>query len=709
MIPAFACTLLGLAALADSTWLSGRWVGPVVWAVLVFVVAESAWRVACTACPDAPPRVLLLAAGTVAQIFASLVASLLGFVGALALAPALLVTGIAGGTIASLLRPAPAQAAAPGPSAGQGLEPLAASGTALIGVVLGVVLVAQLRYTTSGVDGLLYHLPMVAEWLQAGSIWTVDGLLFITLGYPGFREAILAFLSLPLHHDHLALPLLAEFPLFALAVYALVRQHTGSALLGLAASAYATSVPVVARASTSQKNDLALALAFAIALLFAIRLVKAPRHSGALLCGGALGALASTKFTGVAYAAAIVGAGIAWALLRHARPAGWLQQGLGAWALAIATAAVVASPWYLRNVLAFGNPFYPAEVRLAGVTLFEGPLRAGELWGRATVGWNVRPLIEGWPLFVEAYGLLLPLLMAGTLALGLEIVAGRRRSGAAAVPLALALVAGLVFLHQPLNWPSTVDYNYTLRFFMPGFITVLLATATWAADVPWRAKLVAGLMLGTSVVNLAMWARWWWVPLELVLAAAAYGGVRWGHVGPPVPVSRGRSTAVGAFLALAVAAVVLSELRAQWQYHPVYGYPAVLGNREGVGDVYAFVHRNLRGQRIVASGREGTFPLYGDDLSNRVIPAREPLTPDGLLALCEALRADYLVVFAPFPQRDSRGREERFTTGLTMLFRHPGRFSLAFVSETTYVLKVEPVTSPAVAGPPSAVERAERR
>ncbi|HLQ23454.1 MAG TPA: hypothetical protein VK132_09615, partial [Gemmatimonadales bacterium] len=535
---AIACTLLGVAALADPARLSGPWVGPIVWAVLVFVVAESAWRVARTACPDAPPRVVLLAAGTVAQIFASLVVSLLGFVGALALAPVLLVTGVAGGTIASLLRPARAQAAAPGPSAGQRLEPLAAAGAALIGVVVWVVLIAQLRYTTSGVDGLDYHLPMVAEWLQSGSIWTVDGLLFITLGYPGFREAILVFLSLPLHHEHLALPLLAEFPLFALAVYALVRQYAGSALLGLAASAYATSVPVVARASTSQKNDLALAVAFAIALLFAIRLVEAPRRSGALLCGGALGALASTKFSGVGYAGAIAGAGIVWVLLRFRRPAGRLREALGAWALAIATAAVVAAPWYLRNVLAFGSPFYPAEVRLAGVVLFEGPLRAEELWGRASVGLNVRPLIEGWLLFVAAYGFLLPFLMAGTLALGLEIVAGRRRSGAAAVLLALALVAGLIFLHQPLNLPSTIDYNYTLRFFMPAFITLLVGAATWAADVPRRAKLVTGLMLGASIVNLAMWARWWWALLELVLALAAYGAVRRGQVGPRVPVPR---------------------------------------------------------------------------------------------------------------------------------------------------------------------------
>ena len=99
----------------------------------------------------------------------------------------------------------------------------------------------------------------------------------------------------------------------------------------------------------------------------------------------------------------------------------------------------------------------------------------------------------------------------------------------------------------------------------------------------------------------------------------------------------------------------------------------------------------------------------GDDLSNRVIWAPEPLTPDVLLALCDRLRADYLVIFAPFPQRDSRGREERFTTGLTMLVRNPGRFSLAFVSRDTYVLKVEPVASTAMAGPRSAVERAERR
>jgi len=52
---AIACTLLGVAALADPARLSGPWVGPLVWAVLVFVVAESAWRVARTACPDAPP------------------------------------------------------------------------------------------------------------------------------------------------------------------------------------------------------------------------------------------------------------------------------------------------------------------------------------------------------------------------------------------------------------------------------------------------------------------------------------------------------------------------------------------------------------------------------------------------------------------------------------------------------------------------------
>ena len=125
----------------------------------------------------------------------------------------------------------------------------------------------------------------------------------------------------------------------------------------------------------------------------------------------------------------------------------------------------------------------------------------------------------------------------------------------------------------------------------------------------------------------------------------------------------------------------------------------MLGNREGIGDVYAFVHRTLRSQRILAYGREPTFPLYGDDLSNSVIPAREPLTPDGLLALCEARRADYRVLFAPAPRHDSGGRQARLTTGLTMLARHPWRFSLVFASKSTYVLKVHPIASPAVAGP----------
>jgi len=734
---ATACVLLGLVALMRPSALP-PWLGSVVWALLVVVVAAAAWRLACALDPEAPPAVRAIASGLLGLVLASLVVTFLGFARALSLGSALILTGAAGLLAVRVVPRAPgsAQAGLPagsvaGPPRGRvsaggaaaavsarGLaslagDPILAAAAALAAVAIGLVVLSQARYVTSGVDGLWYHLPMVAEWMQHGSIWAVDGLSLVYRGYPGFRESVLLFLSLPLHQEHLALLGPVEFPLFALGVFALATAAGVPARLGALLAAYAVSVPVVARASTSQKNDLLLAVAFTAAVVLAARLVERPAPGTGVLTGAALGALAATKFTGLGYAAAVLVVGAGRQLLARPREpsaagrrrAASLARAGGPWAWAAGAALLVAGPWYARNVLAFGNPFHPAEVTVGPFVLFEGPL-ATEAIAAESVGWNLRPLLDVSGLFVEAYGPLLPLAGLGAALLALGALAGRRAARPGVWLLALAAAAITIFVRQPLNMPAPSDYHYTFRYFTPAFVLLSVAALAVVAAAPRVVVAASGVLLvAGTLLNVGTWARRDWIVVAAVVAVAAAGLT----ATPAIPAGlvtlwsgarsawRGRRPrparprlpigVIAALVALALAAAAMNAARARWQDHPVYGYPAALANRAGVGDVWAHVHRTLARQRIVAYGMEPTFPLYGDDLSNRVVAVREPLDPAAILRRCDAERADYLVVFFPPPGSDPRWSP---TTAATLLAEHPDRVSLAFSSDRTFLLKLLP-------------------
>ena len=693
------CLLLSAVAFLEPAILSGPYAGPVVWAVLVSAVVQGSWRMARAVCPAEGRAIRVLAAGLIAQVAASLVVTVLGFAEVLTLSTQLLAVGVLSVAAACVRVPDTAMIADQRVTMRIPSDPLFIGGLAVACVGVGVILLSQLRYATMAGD--VYHLQMVVEWIKTGSIWPVDYIELRHRGFPGFRESILVFLSLPLHQLHLARLGVVEFPLFVLAVFLLCRNSGAAIGLAMVAAAYAVTTPVVARATTLVKNDLSLVISFTLAIFFVSRMIEARTKARAILAGLALGTLAGTKYTGALYAAVVV----IFALIqdiaapkRSALVGGGPSRG-AIWALVFAAAFLVGGPWYLRNSLAFGNPLYPARVEIAGMTLFNG-LDMHEIVPYASaVGWDVEVLIRAWPIFVQAYGVLIPVIALGVLGLGWAIATGKGPLSKYMGYLWLAPACFVVFLLQPGTWqyfPHMLpDFNYNMRFILPWFISSLVAGSVCLTGLKRAEQLAVVFLLVGAVINLAVWAQWWWVLLALALiGVVGYWTARGKDFGRQlqltVPIRRGLPFVV--IMVVCGMAIGVNVFREHQHDHPVYGYPAA--NKGDVGKVLAYGHRTFNGQNIVVYSygqvpQGQVFPLYGDDLSNRVILIDERLSPDQLLRECEIRKADYLVVF-PRSSVAVASEEDgtQIALGSTLMARYRDRFSLAFQSGEAYVLKV---------------------
>ena len=253
-------------------------------------------------------------------------------------------------------------------------------GTSISGAVFVVIAfvwlrsaVNQVRYTVIEADSMWYHLPMVAEWIRSGSILAGRHHPVLAKAYPGFRESVLTFLSLPRHTEHLALLGIFELPLLALSVFALAAFFCSNQALAISAASYAVSAPVVATALMTQKNDLSLGILFCVSLYFVLHAMRKPVTEYALLGGSALGALAATKFSGIIYVCGI---------LPHLCCCGnkrcHASRNVAAqarhWAIMLGAAMLTGGRWYIRNIIAFRNPLYPAELKVGRWILFEGPM-----------------------------------------------------------------------------------------------------------------------------------------------------------------------------------------------------------------------------------------------------------------------------------------------------------------------------------------------
>ncbi len=201
-------------------------------------------------------------------------------------------------------------------------------------------------------DGLFYHLTMPRLYLQQGRIAPITDVPHQY--FPGLME-MLYLAAMSLRGDvaakllHLGYALLLGWLLYLLA-----ERHLGKGY-GLPTVVLYAAMPMVPLLGGWAYNDLALGF-YQMAALYAF---LAWRERGerrwlammGVMCGLAMG----LKYTAFVCPLAMA-AGVGWHLLR--RRAGWREWGRG-YLLWGGMAALVAAPWYVRNLAFTGNPVYP--------------------------------------------------------------------------------------------------------------------------------------------------------------------------------------------------------------------------------------------------------------------------------------------------------------------------------------------------------------
>ncbi|QDT17198.1 hypothetical protein CA12_33100 [Alienimonas californiensis] len=382
-------------------------VAGIIWAALTAVLAWSLWRTSGRLFPGESVRLRALHAtvlGWGCVTAGAFAAGLTGRLGAAALASS--VAFAAGVLHVSTAALTPSLARLPRKRRPTGLAATIlwiAAAALLGGASLGQ---GVLEYPRDW-DTLMYHLPMVDSWLQAGSLGTQANAVWYNASG---LEALALWLTAPFSGDFFAqLVNLPVMFVMAAGAWELTRLLGGAPPLRHAAAAAIVTSDVAFKQLTCLKNDFAVATLLVVGLVYGLRYCRRLRGGDLLLASTALGLLCGVKYYGLGYAAA------AWFVLL---PLAWRSGGRAA-ALrlaggAAAGTATLAGYWYARNFALTGTPVYPLGIA-PGTGLPQGMRE--NTWESTLLGNGNPDLLPQWTAAVQSYGG--PLIYAAVLLLPL--------------------------------------------------------------------------------------------------------------------------------------------------------------------------------------------------------------------------------------------------------------------------------------------------
>lgn len=459
---------------------------------------------------------LLLAAGLVAV---HLVPAMLGL---LSRAAVLVTAMLALAVVWRFVSPAPAEREPPP-------EPLAPSGggsSAIAIVAAACTAVCALAYfgrvatvPATGTDFMNYHLPVLARWIQTGSIWdNIEYLAYFSTGtYPHNGEVLFLSTILPFKND--AFVRLISFPLIALvgaSAYAVARELRAPVSTAALFSAVIVSTPsVMVTALDRMKADSLMLAAFGAGLLFMVRHRRTRRAGDLMLAGLGLGLALGATWNG---ATAVLALLAVWTIASCVDRGGVGKVLPDAAALA-AIVAAAGGVWLVRNLVVTGNPVFPLKVAVAGITIFDAPFDPVRATYGATVGrylTDTEVLRQSiLPEYRVAFGLTGIVVGLGVvLAAGLALT-GRHRRGnggrAAGLILALAAAALAIFIGY-----LSLPYGAAGASGHP-WAGITGENARWS--IP--AIFIAGAVSAWAVGRL----RRWRLPLELLALAGVLDGL----------------------------------------------------------------------------------------------------------------------------------------------------------------------------------------
>jgi hypothetical protein len=376
-------------------------------------------------------------------------------------------------------RPVGNRDGAPGPDRGED-EPVSPRGLAAISAFAAITMVAGqwLLQTANALgagmfnfDTLWYHMPFAARFAQTGSVTAIQFTQadpFVAY-YPANSELLHAIGIIALHGDFLSPALNLMWLGVALVASWCLGRPWRVAPQTLIAGCLVISLPVLSGTQPGEAfNDTA---GLAMLLGAAALLANAPENSRILaLAGLALGLAAGTKFTFIVPALVLVGA----TALHGARGRrGRVMMLLGA------PAALTGGWWYLRDLIAVGNPL---GARLSiGPLVLPGPASPLARASQQTVISEVSH-ISLWgsrfaPGLDHALGPLWPLVLGACLASVLAAIVLARDPIVRALALTAALT-GISYLFLPTGATGleqgTTQFQVNLRYATPALALCLL-------------------------------------------------------------------------------------------------------------------------------------------------------------------------------------------------------------------------------------------
>ena len=506
-----------------------------------------------------------------------------------------------------------------------------------LALLVTIVVVAQwaaftsysLDFGISNFDSVWYHLPFSADMLQTGSTLSFHRTetVFTNWFYPQNSELVHAvgmalggrdFFSVFLNLGWLALALLAA--------WCVGRPYGRSHLTLIAAAILLTTHTLVAREPGTAKNDI-VAIALILSAI-AILINRAADSSGirgrlgpgwAMAAAGlAIGLAVGTKVTALAPAAMITFAVLysAHAGTRLRSAAVWFGAGL-----------LGGGFWYLRNLIATGNPI--PQIESIGPIGLPGPERLQQGRPDFTVFHYITDSAIWREYFIpglrDGFGDLWPLLLAVAV-IGLALLIWRGPSRLTRALGFAALVAIAAYLVTPLSAAGLEGapdaFSINLRFLVPALAMalVLIPLLPWFARPRFQVALAALLTVMFFVTGLgdAFWsesARVFGLAFALVFVAAP--ALAWRYRARLGELPGGRLATV-ALTALAT----LAGLAIAWPLANHYLDSRYLDfePEAGLAEPYRWANETRDAQIGLAGTTAGfrQYGFFGRDLSNQV-------------------------------------------------------------------------------------------
>lgn len=443
---------------------------------------------------------------------------------------------------------------------------------AVIGAFFAEALIAvtrEMAEPSGGVDTTTFHLPQVARWIQAESLWGIHQ--FIPLqahaNYPHNGDVIHLASVLPWRNDAFARA--ASWPYVAIAglsVYALaMRLRTGRPAAALAAGMLVCIPSLILSATGGALTDPTLIAMFGAGLLFGVRYLQEERRSDLVLAGIGLGLAFGSKWYGISSVIVVIGLWFVASLVAHRQPRTRVLRDTG---ILTAIIGLCGGFWLLRNWVGSGNPIFPVKLEVLGLTVFDAPADSV----REQFGWNILhyagdldiltgPVADG---FWYGWSLVGVALLVG-LIIGASRVLIRRAKvqGEIAISALLALAVALfgVYVITPYTAlgfeGNPIGVGFNARYALPALLVLCVVYAWCVAAFPHLAAALGVLGLIAALLGIeggfepsrAQWAA--------ALAAAAAGVLGFEALrlrNTPLPsLSRPRAAVLGALVLCAIA------------------------------------------------------------------------------------------------------------------------------------------------------------